>query len=344
MATDAANLRAVLDEPYILLTDHKITDTAAITHLTEEVSRTGHPLLIVADEIAPDVIAALMVLRRQGRGVAVAINSPEFGQWRKAMLEDIAILTGGRVIARDLGGRLDMITPDDLGTADQVRITPHETVLLRGHGDAEQIRARRAQVQRQLDIAPPNIERDKLTARLARLTGGTAMILAGGTTPVEQKRLAQLLDDALNAARAARAEGVVAGGGTALAQAAPALDRLAEGTGGGAREGIRLLQRALNRPLLCIAENCGLNGADILTQVTSAAPGYGFDARAGRFGDLFDAGVIDPVKVTCAAVQNAASVAKLILTTHTLIADKPEHSDPTAGPALGGGAEKLGRQ
>lgn len=344
MATDTTNMRAVLDEPYILLTDHKITTPDPVIRILEQVSRTGRPLLIVADEVSPEVVAALMAMRRNGQGVAVAVNPPEFGHWRKAMLEDISILTGGRVIARDLGGRIETVTLDDLGSADQVHISAGETILVRGHGDVATVHARRAQVQRLLEAAPPNIERDKLAERLAKLTNGTATILTGGATPVEQKRLAQLLEDSLNAARAARAEGVVAGGGTALVQIAAVLDALAEETANGEREGVRLVQRAITQPLACIAENGGLNSADIVARVAGAAQGTGFDAHTGQFGDMFAAGVIDPVKVTCTALRNAVSVAKLILTTHTLIADRPENVDPTAGLARGGGAETLGRQ
>jgi chaperonin GroEL len=344
MVTDVETMRAVLDDPLILITDQRIASPAQIEHLLAEVSGTGRPLLIIADELAPDVVVSLLGMRRNGIGLAVAVNPPEFGHWRKAMLEDIAILTGGRVIARDLGGRLEQVTLGDLGGADRVEVGQSFTALIRGRGDPEMIRARRAQVQRQFDAAPPNIERDKYTERLAKLTGGTATILAGGATPAEQKRRVQLLDDSLSAARAAIEEGVVAGGGTALIQVAGELDKLADQTTGGVREGVRVLQRSLKAPLACIAENCGLKPADILAQVAQSPKGTGFDARTCEFTDLIAAGVTDPVKVTMAAVRNAASAACLILNTHTLIADKPEFEDPTAGPALGAGAEKLGRQ
>lgn len=344
MVTDVETMRAVLDDPHILITDQRIASPDQIAHILTEVSATGHPLLIIADELAPEVVVTLMGMRRNGAGLAVAVNPPEFGHWRKAMLEDIAILTGGRVIARDLGGRLEQVTLEDLGSADQVRVGQSFTSLIRGHGDPELIRARRAQVQRQFDAAPPNIERDKYTERLAKLTGGTATILAGGATPAEQKRRVQLLDDSLNAARAAMEEGVVPGGGTALIQAAPALDTLADQTSGGVRDGIRLFQRALAAPLGCIAENCGLAANDIAARAAEAPRGTGFDARTGQFTDLIEAGITDPVKVTTTAVRNASSAACLILNTHTLIADKPDMSDPTAGPALGAGAEKLGRE
>jgi len=347
MATDAAGQAAVLERPRILLTDHKITAPEPLLRIVDLAARDGRPLLVVADAIAPEVVASMMALRGPGRdgrrGTVVAINPPDFGHWRRSMMEDIAILTGGRVIARDLGGRLETVTPEDLGSADRVEVTIAATALLRGHGEPETIRARRDLVQRQWEEAPPNIERDKLAQRLAKLTHGTALIQAGGATPVEQKRTAQLLEDSLAAARAALAEGVVAGGGTALARIAPLLDRLAEEAAEGERAGVRLVQRALLQPLACIAANAGLNGADVVARVAELPDGSGLDARTGRFGDLFAAGIVDPDRVTRLALENAASVAKLILTTHTLIADIPDAGDPTAGPARGGGAEVYGR-
>jgi chaperonin GroEL len=272
-----------------------------------------------------------------------AIHPPDYGHWRKSMLEDLAIVTGGRVIARDLGGRLDQVTLRDLGTARQARISANQTVLSAGGGAATAIAARREQVARLLAAAPPNIERDKLGERLARLSGGTAVIRAGGATPVEQKRRAQLIEDSINAVRAAAAEGVVAGGGVAMAQIAPALNDVIEGLNGSAREGAAMVQRALSQPLACIAGNCGLDPGAVVGRVAAAPPGHGLDARSGGFVDMLAAGIIDPVKVTTTALRNAASVAGLILTTQTLIASKPDNFDPTAGPALGGGAERLGR-
>jgi len=345
MATDPAGHEAVLEQPRLLLTDHKVTDAAPLLRLLDRLTADGgHPLLLIADEVAPEVVAALMHARRQGRGIAVAANAPEFGHWRKAMLEDIAIMTGGRVVARDLGGRLEDVAPAELGRLDLARITSGTTALVRGHGDPAVVAARRQLVQRLWEEAPPNIERDKLAQRLARLTSGTALLLAGGATPVEQKRTAQLLEDSLNAARAARAEGVLPGGGTALAQLAPSLDLLARELDGDALAGLRLVQNAIRQPLAIIAGNAGQPAADVVRRVVEGPAGTGFDARLGVFVDMVAAGIIDPVKVTCMALENALSVARLILTTHTLVADLPEGGDPTAGPALGGGAEKYGRQ
>lgn len=344
MATDTTSQTAPLERPYILLTDHKITAPDPMLRILDLIGRRGRPLLVIADEMAPEVVAVLMAARRDGHGTVVAINPPEFGHWRRAMMEDIAILTGGRVVARDLGGRLETVGLEDLGTAERAEIASASTAIVRGLGEPAAIRARRDLVQRLWDSAPPNIERDKLAERLAKLTRGTARIHVGGATPVEQKRTAQLLEDSLAAARAAQAEGVVAGGGTALARIAPTLDLLAEEVAAGERAGVWLVQGAIVQPVVCIAENGGLNGSDIVARLAESPDGVGFDARAGLFVDLFEAGIIDPVKVTCLALQNAVSVAKLILTTHTLIADVPEDSDPTAGPARGGGAERYGRQ
>jgi chaperonin GroEL len=335
MVTDVERMQAVLDDPVILMTDLKITTAAEIELIRNLLGRSSQPLLIIAEEIAPAAVMALLA-PREGAGLVAAIHPPEYGHWRKAMLEDIAIITGGRVISRDLGGRIDNATRADLGLARQIRVGANMTVIAGGGGAADAIAARREQVRRQIDLAPNNIDRDKLNQRLAKLSGGTATILAGGATPVAQKRHAQLIDDALAAARAAIAEGVVPGGGTALAQIAPTLaDSAAPGT--------LLLRQALTAPLTAIAANGGFDGAAMVASVAAAPAGTGLDARTGKLKAMDEAGIIDPVKVTISALRNAVSVASLILTTNTLIADRPDVTDPTAGPALGGGAELLGR-
>ncbi len=343
MVTDIERMQVVLDEPYILMTDLKLMtpeDVAAIRAAAPDKRR---PLLVIAEEVAPACVISLLAARDQGGPPVAAIHPPDYGHWRKAMLEDLAIVTGGRVIARDLGGRLEQVAARDLGTARQVRISANQTVISAGGGDPATVAARRQQVQRQVEVAPPNIERDKLQERLARLSGGTAVILAGGATPVEQKRRAQLIEDAMNAARAAAEEGIVAGGGTALLRIAPELGGVVSSLSGSARQGAAMLQSALEQPLAAIATNCGLDPATVVARVKHAGSDTGLDARSGAFVDMLAAGIVDPVKVTINAVRNAASIAGLILTTQTLIAKKPEYSDPTAGPALGGGAEKLGR-
>ncbi|TPI59090.1 molecular chaperone GroEL [Mesorhizobium sp. B3-1-7] len=341
MVTDQEKMEAVLERPLILMTDLKIKEPQSLEAARRIADEAGRPLLIVSEEVSPEVVVTL--LGKQGPGKYLIVHPPEYGHWRKAMMEDLAIITGGRVIARDLGGRLEDITVDDLGTADRVKTSSSYTSIIRGGGNHDAIASRRAQVQRQYEAAPPNIEQDKLRERLAKLSGGTAILYAGGVTPVEQKRTIQLIEDSLNAVRAASEEGVVAGGGSALAQIAPLLDKVATGVDGDIAEGVRLVRSVLTRPLWRIAANAGADPEAVVTEVTRINGGYGYNASAGSYQNMFEAGIIDPVRVTYTALANAASVATLILTTETLIGDLAEDEDPTAGPALGGGAEKLGR-
>jgi chaperonin GroEL len=342
MVTDVEKMHVVFDNPYILMTDQKIQTPDQLAGIYKLIEKSGRPLLIMAEEIAPACIVDLLTRREKSRQLIAAVYPPEFGHWRKATLEDIAILTGGKVIARDLGGTLDACQLSDLGGAAQIRISSDSTMISKGHGNPENVAARREQVKTQYDAAPENVERDKFTQRLAKLSGGTALILAGGATPVEQKRRAQLIEDSINATRAAIQEGVVPGGGIALLRASPALDRLIKSLEGSTKQGAELVQRAMSRPLAKIASNCGLDGDKQVAKLAKAKNGMGLDARTGKEVDLIAAGVIDPVKVSYTALRNAASVAGLILTTQTLVAKKPDDFDPTAGPALGGGAERLG--
>jgi chaperonin GroEL len=341
MVTDVEKMQVVLDNPFILMTDHKIQTSEQLAGVISLIERSGRPLLIIAEEVAPPVIMQLLARREKSDFKVAAIHPPEFGHWRKAMLEDIAITTGGRVISVDLGGKLEKAELNDLGSARQVRISASKTLITAGGGDQKKIAARREQVMRQYNAAPENIERDKFQERIAKLSGGTAVILAGGATPVEQKRRTQLIEDAINATRAAIEEGIVPGGGVALLRVAPQLDGMVDELKGGAKQGAELLQRTLSRPFFYIAANAGLNGETEVTKVAQGKNGYGLDARNGASVDLVKAGIIDPVKVCYCAVRNAASVAGLILTTQTLIAKKPDDYDPTAGPARGGGAELL---
>jgi chaperonin GroEL len=344
MITDVEKMQVVLDNPYILMTDQRLMTVDEVRAITALVGPSKRPLLVIAEEVAPACVVALLAWRDKGGPVVAAIHPPEYGHWRKAALEDLAILTGGRVIARDLGGLIGSVELRDLGSARQVRISSNQTVVTAGAGDPALVTARRQQVSRQHELAPENIERDKIRERLSKLSGGTAMLLAGGATPVEQKRRLHLIEDAINAARAAIAEGVVPGGGLALLRVAGSLDHLIAHTVGHVQQGVRLLQRALHQPSHHIAANCGLDPKVVMRKALDAQPGVGLDARSGNFVDLVAAGIIDPVRVSYSAVRNAASVAGLILTTQTLIAKKPDHVDPTAGPALGGGAELLGRK
>ncbi|BCH22722.1 molecular chaperone GroEL [Mesorhizobium sp. L-8-3] len=341
MVTDQERMEVVLDGPFILMTDLKIKEPQALDAARSIADKAGRPLLVVAEEMSPEVVVTL--LGKNGPGRYLVVHPPEYGHWRKAMMEDLAILTGGRVIARDLGGRLEDVTPDDLGTAERVRTSASYTSVIRGGGDTAAIAARRAQVQRQYEAAPPNIEQDKLRERLAKLSGGTAVLYAGGVTPVEQKRTIQLIEDSLHAVRAASEEGVVAGGGAALAQVSPVLDAVLASVDGDVADGVRLVRSILSRPLWRIVANAGGDPEAVVAEVTRVNGGYGYNAALGKFQNMYEAGIIDPVRVTRTALKNAASVATLILTTETLVGDIAEDEDPTAGPALGGGAEKLGR-
>ena len=341
MVTDVERMQVVLDEPYILMTDHKIVAMEQLNGVLSMIEKSGRPLLIIAEEVAPPVIMQLLARREKTDFKVAAIHPPEYGHWRKAMLEDIAIATGGRVISADLGGKVEKAELHDLGSARQVRISASKTLITAGKGEPKKISARREQVMRQYDAAPENIERDKFQERIAKLSGGTAMILAGGATPVEQKRRTQLIEDSINATRAAIEEGIVPGGGIAMLKIAPTLDATINDMKGSAKLGAQLLQRALSRPLFYIAANAGLDGEAEVAKAARGSNGHGLDARNGASVDMVKAGIIDPVKVAYSAVRNAASVAGLILTTQTLIAKKPDDYDPTSGPALGGGAELL---
>ena len=341
MVTDVERMQVVLDDAFVLMTDHKIVAMEQLNGVLAMIEKSGRPLLIIAEEVAPAVIMQLLAKREKSNFKVAAIHPPEYGHWRKAMLEDIAIATGGKVISADLGGKVERAELSDLGGARQVRISSSKTLITAGRGEPRKISARREQVMRQYEAAPENIERDKFQERIAKLSGGTAMILAGGATPVEQKRRTQLIEDSINATRAAIEEGVAPGGGIAMLRAAPQLEQLIGNLSGSKRQGAELLQRALSRPLFFIAANAGLDGEAEVAKAARAKNGHGLDARSGESVDMIKAGIIDPVKVAYSAVRHAASVAGLILTTQTLIAKKPDDYDPTAGPALGGGAERL---
>lgn len=341
MVTDVERMQVVLDDPYILMTDHKIQLIDELNGVFALIERSGRPLLIIAEEVAPPVIMMLLARREKNNFKVAAIHPPEYGHWRKAMLDDIAVATGGKVIAKDLGGTVERASLEDLGSARQVRVSSSKTLITAGRGKPNVVAARREQVLRQFDAAPENIERDKFQERLAKLSGGTAMILAGGATPAEQKRSAQLIEDSINATRAAIEEGVVPGGGVALIRVAPELDGLIYRLEGSAKKGAELVQRSLSKPLACIVANCGRDSDAAVEKVARASNGYGFDAQSGTTVDMVKSGIIDPVKVSYCAVRNAGSIAALILTTQTLIAKKPDDYDPTAGPARGGGAELL---
>ncbi len=340
MVTDRDNMEAVLRNPLILMTDQKILKPQVLDKAVSIAEGENRPLVIIAEEIAPEVVVTL--LDKGDSGKFLIVHPPEYGHWRTAMMDDLAILTGGEVLARDLGKSIENVTRDQLGGAAMVRAHANGTAVLQGQGDPAAITARRKQVQRQYDAAPPNIEKDKLRERLSKLTGGSAIIYAGGFTPVEQKRTIQLIEDALCAVRAAAEDGVVAGGGTALAQIAGCLDDLQ--VEGDVAKGVGLVRSVLTQPLRRIVRNAGGDIDAVMESVVNGEAGYGFNAATGVFGDMYAARVIDPARVPASALVNAASVATLILTTESLVGDLDEgEADPTEGPALGGGAELLGR-
>ncbi|MGE0860122.1 MAG: chaperonin GroEL [Gammaproteobacteria bacterium] len=340
MVNDVDNMEAHLEDALVLLTNHALRDADDVAKLRALSSEAGRPLLVIADEYATQAVAALLDTRA-GHPI-VAVHPPEYGKWRQAMLEDMAVMTGGRVFVKELGSHYRDATVADLGRARRVKVSANSTVISGGAGDAAQVRARMEQVRRQLAANEVLIEQDKFSERLAKLSGGIAVIHAGGATPVEQKRRAQMIEDALNATRAAVQEGVVPGGGTALIRTLPAIEEVVARLEGTAREGAEVLKRAMLRPLAVIARNSGVEPQSVIERVLGARGATGYNARTGELVDMLAAGVMDPVKVTYTALQNALSVASLILTAQTLIADLGDDEDPTAGPARGGGAEKYG--
>jgi chaperonin GroEL len=341
MANQIDRMEAVLDSPLICLTDHTLLDPQQVEIIKKISAEAKKPVLLIVEQLGGAALGALLAARESGQWM-LAVHPPEFGHWRKAVLEDIAILTGARFISKDLGDRLEDVRLEDLGTARQVRASLENTTITGGGGNPAKVRGRRNQIQKQFEMMEQPVERDKLQERLGRMSWAIAIIRVGGATPAEQKRTEQMIEDALNAARAATEEGVLAGGGTTFAQVAQELDALAEPANDEARKGTRIVQRALIEPLRCIARNSGLDPEKVIDRVVHSNYGLGFNARTGQFGDLVAEGVLDPLKVSSAALRNAASVAKLVLATQTLIADKPESIDPTSEPCRGGGAERYG--
>jgi chaperonin GroEL len=341
MANQVDRMEAVLDQPLILLTDHVLQHAAQIEPVRQIALQAKRPLLVIADQVSSEALGYLLA-PGEGALPIVAVHAPEFGHWRKAVLEDIATLTGGRYLSKDLGDKLEEITISDLGSAREARISLESTVITGGKGDPAKIHGRRKQIQRQLETMEQPIERDKLEERFARMAGMAAVIHVGGSTPAEQKRRLQMAEDALNAVRAAAEEGILAGGGTALAHVANELESLALASPAASQEGVRTVQRALVQPLICIARNCGFSPQKVIELTADSPYGFGLNARTGCFGNLLEEDILDPVKVTSTALTNALSVAKLVLGAQTLIADKPDFHDPTSGPARGGGAERYG--
>jgi chaperonin GroEL len=342
MVTNHEKMEAVLDDPYILITDQRIISVHQILPLMEKLKGTGRPLLIIAEDVGDEVIGTLMVNQYRGTLQTVAVRAPEFGYNRKLMLEDIAIITGGQVISESMGRIIENTTIEDLGNARQVIVNKDQTAIVEGFGKIEEIKGRKDQIRRQLEDTVQEWEKEKLQERLSRLSGGIAVILVGGTTAVERREKLLRIEDALNATWAAVEEGIVAGGGTALLQVLPQVEEQIMTLHEDEYLGAQVVLHSLSSPLMTIAHNCGLDASVVAEKVKSLPGGHGLNALTGEYIDLISNGIIDPVKVTCSALQNAASIASLIITTDSLIADKPDiGGGPTEGSCQGGGAELL---
>jgi chaperonin GroEL len=345
MVTDSERMEATLTDPYILVTERKISAIADILPLLEKVVQMQKPLLIVAEDVEGEALATLVVNKLRGTFTTVAVKAPGFGDRRKEMLKDIATLTGATVISEELGLKLDKVTPDLLGQAKTVKVTKEETTIVDGKGKPEAIKGRIEMIKRQIEETDSDFDREKLQERLAKLSGGVAVIQVGAATETELKEKKHRIEDALSATRAAVQEGMIPGGGSSLVHALKALDKHVETLTNGKpgshdeRIGWDIVRRALEEPLRQIAENAGYEGSVEVQRVKSAKAGEGFDAMSGKLVDMVQAGIVEPFKVTRSALQNAASIGSLILTTETLIADKPE---PKKNGHSGGGMDGMG--
>ena len=339
MVTDTEKMEAVIDDAYILITDKKISVISDILPILEQLVQSGKKLVIIAEDVEGEALNTLIVNRLRGTLNVVCVKAPGFGDRRKEMLQDIAILTGGTVISEEVGLELKTATIDMLGRARQVKVTKENTTIVDGAGDAQAIKDRVGQIRNQIAITTSDYDKEKLQERLAKLSGGVAVIKVGAATETEMKEKKLRIEDALNATRAAVEEGVVAGGGTIFVNIIPAVEALLNTVDGDEKTGVRIIAKALEAPIRQIAANAGLDGSVILEKVrNSGKVGYGFDAYKEEYCDMVSAGIIDPAKVTRSALENAASVSAMVLTTESLVADKPEPPTPAApaDPGMGG--------